>query len=115
MHIAHASEPTSYVRSVLVSSRLSQGLDKYLLKVEWSSLMVQKVKHLPANSGDQGSIPGSRKSAGRGNDNPLQCSCLENSMDRGPWRATLHGVTKSRTRLSNTHTHTHTHTHTKAE
>ena len=45
----------------------------------------------------------------------LQYSCLENSMDRGAWRAIVCGVTKSRTRLSNTHTHTHTHTHTGLE
>ena len=37
---------------------------------------------------------------GEGNGNPLQCSCLENSMDRGAWWATVHGVTKSRARLS---------------
>jgi len=50
--------------------------------------------------------------AGEGNDNPLQYSCLENPTDRGGWRATVHGVAKSQTRLSDLHTHTHTHTHT---
>ena len=44
-----------------------------------------------------------------GNGNPLQYSCLENSMDRGAWWATVHGVIKSRTRLTDSHTHTHTH------
>ena len=39
-------------------------------------------------------IPGLERSPGEGNDNPLQYSCLENSMDRGVWRATVHGVTK---------------------
>ena len=58
------------------------------------------VKNLPANAGDAGSIPGSGRSPGGGNGNPLQYSCLENSMDRGAWQATVHGVTKSRTRLS---------------
>jgi len=53
-------------------------------------------KESACNVGDPGSIPGSEKSAGKGNGNPLQYSCLENSMDRGPWRATDHGVTKSR-------------------
>ena len=72
---------------------VSQGLDEYLLKVEWGSLMVQMVKNLPANTGDQGSIPGSRESPGRGHDNPLWYSCLKNSTDRGPWRATVHGIT----------------------
>ena len=53
------------------------------------------VKNLPANTGDSrdtGSIPGSGRSPGAGNDNPFQCSCLENSMDRGTWSATVHGV-----------------------
>ena len=56
------------------------------------------VKNLPDSAGDigdVGSIPGSRISPGGGNGNPLQYSCLENSMDRGAWRATVHGVTKS--------------------
>ena len=52
------------------------------------------VKDLPANSGGTGSIPGSRRSPGEGIANPLQYSCLENSMDRGAWRAIDHGVTK---------------------
>ena len=52
------------------------------------------------NEGDQGSIPGSGRSPGGGNGNPLQYSCLENPMDRGAWWATVHGVTKSQTRLS---------------
>ena len=52
-----------------------------------------------------GSIPGSGKSPGEGNGNPLHYSCLENPMDREAWRAAVHGVAKSRTRLS-THTHT---------
>ena len=49
---------------------------------------------------DLGSIPGLGRSPGEGNDNPLQYYCLENPMDRGAWWATVHGVTKSRTRLS---------------
>ena len=52
------------------------------------------VKNLPAHSGDMGSIPGLETSPGEGNDNPLQYSCLGNPMDRGAWRATVHGVTK---------------------
>ena len=42
-----------------------------------------------------------RRSPGEGNDNPLQCSCLGNPMDRGAWKSTVHGVAKSQTRLSN--------------
>ena len=49
---------------------------------------------------DTGSIPGSIRSSGEGNDNPLQYSCLETSMDRGAWQATVHGVTQSRTWLN---------------
>ena len=60
------------------------------------------VKNLLANAGnvrDMGSIPGLGRSPRVGNGNPLQFSCLENSTDRGAWRATVHGVAKSRTRL----------------
>ena len=52
------------------------------------------------NAGDPGSVPGMGRFPGEGSSNLLQYSCLENSMDRGSWRATVHGVTKSRTRLS---------------
>ena len=52
------------------------------------------------SAGDVGSIPGLGSSPGEGNGNPLQYSCLENSMDREVWRATIHGVGKSWTRLS---------------
>ena len=52
------------------------------------------------NAGDLGSIPGSGRSPGEGNGNPLQYSCLENPVDRGAWWATVHGVAESRTRLS---------------
>ena len=58
------------------------------------------IKNPPANAGAMGLIPGLGKSPGEGNGNPLQYSCLENSMDRGAWRATVHGVAKSLTRLS---------------
>ena len=49
------------------------------------------------NAGDPGSIPGSGRSPGEGNDNPLQYSCLENPVDRGAWQATAHMVAKSQT------------------
>ena len=52
------------------------------------------------DAGDQDLIPGSGRSAGEGNGNPLQYSCLENPMDIEAWRATVHGVAKSWTRLS---------------
>ena len=70
------------------------------------------VKNLPADVGNargEGSIPGSRKSPGEGNGNPLHCSCLGDSIDRGARLDTAHG-SQSQTRLS-VHMHTHTHTH----
>ena len=57
------------------------------------------IKNLPVNSGDMGLIPGSGRSPGGGNGNPLQCSSLGNPMDRGAWQAIVHGVSKSQTRL----------------
>ena len=56
-----------------------------------------EVKNLPANkkeAGDFSFIPGSGRSLGGGNGNPLQYSCLENFMDRGAWQVTVHGVTE---------------------
>jgi len=50
---------------------------------------------ITCSTGDTGLIPGSGRSPEEGNDNPLQYSCLENSMDRGAWWATVHGVAKS--------------------
>ena len=62
------------------------------------------VKNLHSNAGDArdaGSVPEMGRSPGRGSDNPLQYSCLENSMEKGAWRATVHGIVKSQTGLSN--------------
>ena len=59
-----------------------------------------EVKASACNAGDLGSIPGWGRSPREGNGNPLQYSCLENRMDGGAWRATVHGVAKSQTRLS---------------
>ena len=60
------------------------------------------VKNLPADAGDAdaGSFPGLGRSPGGGHGNPVQCSRLENPMDRGAWWGVVHGVAKSRTRLS---------------
>ena len=61
------------------------------------------VKNPPVNAGDvrdSGLILGSGRSAGEGNGNPFQYSCLGNPMDGGAWQATVHGVAKSRTQLS---------------
>ena len=77
-------------------------LYSFLIKVlSWNVAQIQVpkgfsggsvVKNLPASAGDAGSIPGSRRSPGEGNGNSLQYSCLKNSMDRGAWWATVHGV-----------------------
>ena len=60
-------------------------------------------KESACNAGDPGSMPGLGRSPGEGNGNPLHNSCLENLMNRGAWRATVHGVAKSQTRLSDQH------------
>ena len=66
----------------------------------WASQVALVVKNPPAYAGDvrdAGLIPGLKRSPGRGHGNPSQYSCLENPMDRGAWRATVHGVPKSQT------------------
>ena len=66
----------------------------------WASQVALVVKSLPENPGDLrdvGLLPGSGRSPGEGNGNPLQYPCLENPMDRGAWWATVHGVAKSQT------------------
>ena len=74
-----------------------------------------KKKNLSANAEDArdvGLIPELGRSSGVGNGSPLQYFYLENSMDRGAWQVTVHGVTKSQTQLgTRMHTHTHIHTH----
>ena len=75
----------------------------------WASQVEPVVKNSPASVGrirDVGLITGLGRSPGGENGNPLQYSCLENSMDKGAWRATIHGVTKSQTRLKQLSTHT---------
>ena len=62
--------------------------------------MAQVVKNPPCGAGDSDLIPGSGRSPGEGNGNPLQYSCLENPTDRGAWWAIVNGVARSWTRLS---------------
>ena len=62
--------------------------------------MTKNPPAIAEDAGDVGSIPGSGRSPGEENGNPLQCSCLENPMDRGAWWVIVHGVTKSQTQLS---------------
>ena len=74
----------------------------------WGLLWWVSGKELACSAGDLGSIPGSGRSPGEGTGNPLQYSCLGKPMDRGAWRATVHGVAKSRTqteRLNNNNHH----------
>ena len=66
---------------------------------QWSYSGSSDGKESACNAEDQGLIPGSGRSPGGGNGNPLQYSCLENFMDRGARQATVHGVTKSQTQL----------------
>ena len=76
---------------------------RFLCRVHGPSQVAPEVKNLPATAGDVrdvGWTPGSGRSPGGGNGNSLQCSCLENPVDRGAWQATVHRVAKSQTRLS---------------
>ena len=75
-----------------------------------ASQMALVVKNLPASAGDiedPGSVPGLARCPGGGRGSPLQYSCLQNSMGRGAWQATVHRVTKSQTRLKQFSAHTH--------
>ena len=70
------------------------------IRPSWASLGVQMVKNLACSAGDLASVLGSGRSPGEGNGYPLQYSRLENPMDRGAWRATVHGVAVTQIRLS---------------
>ena len=85
-----------------VQGTLKSLLQDHNLKASifWHSALGSEVKASASNPGDLGSIPGLGRSPGEGNGNPLQYSCLENPMDGEAWWATVHGVAKSRTRLS---------------
>ena len=93
----------------LETVRLNEGSQKEKDKYHGMSLLHggfpggTVVTNLLANTGvlrDMDSIPGLGRSPGKGKDNPIQCSVLENPMDRGAWWATVHGITKSQTQLS---------------
>ena len=80
-----------YLQSTVKWSRVKGGLPW----TAWASLVAgSDGKESACNSGDSGSIPGLGRSLGEGNDYPLQYSCPENPMDRGGWRATVHGAAK---------------------
>ena len=77
------------------------------IHIPGASLGGSAVKKLLVNAGDLGLIPGSGRSPGEGNGNPLQYSCLENPLNRGARWAIVHGVANSRTRLKQLSTHSH--------
>ena len=72
---------------------MNQTTEKKGLNISAKSFVTAiVVKNLLVNAGDVGSVPGSGRALGGGNVNPLQSSCLENSMDSGAWRSTVHGI-----------------------
>ena len=89
------TQRTSSIQSLWGPKHKSSFLNvlKYLMGFPGGSV----IKNLPASAGDAGSIPGLGRSPREGNDNPFLYSCLENSMDRRAWWATVHGVAKSQT------------------
>ena len=89
-HVTHTlALPRIVISLFLTQNRLQTGFPRWY-----------NGKEPHCNARDPGSLPGSGRSPGGGHGNPLQYSCLENPMDRGAWWATVHGVTKSWTRLS---------------
>ena len=78
--------------SSLCSMWLNLAKCIFLLRLHWMWLSGKEYAFNAGVARDAGSIPGWGRSPGRGNDNPLQYSCLENPMDRGAWKATIHGV-----------------------
>ena len=78
------------------------------MAINGASKVVLVVKNLPANAEDirdTGSIPGLERSPGGGHGNPLQYSCLENSIDKGAWQAAVHSTAKSQTQLKSLSAH----------
>ena len=78
-------------------SRMIAAVINFLVRAQCGGSDGKESTH---NAGDLGSVPGLGRSPGEGDGSPLQCSCLGNPMDRGAWRAAVHGVAKSRTQLS---------------
>ena len=85
-----------YCMAMLLRADLFDGYTK-----ERASQVALAVMNLPAKAGDPVLVPGLGRSPGGGNGNPPQYSCLGNPTDRETWWATLHGITKSQTQLSN--------------
>ena len=87
--LSHKGSPCFWKSTVTFFFNLCRVLQSF------PSFTGSAVKNPPANAGDAGLIPGLGRSPGGGNGNSLQCSCLGNPMDRGAWRATVHGILKS--------------------
>ena len=81
---------------------------KFILEINRGFPGGSNGKEYSCNAGDLGSIPGSGRFPGKWSGKPLQYSCLENSMDRGAWWATVHGIAKSQTCKSSFHFHSET-------
>ena len=92
------SFPFRSPQSTELCSRFSLLPISYMASIVWASQVTPVVKNPPAkagDAGDAGSVPELGRSLGGGHGNPLQCSCLENPMDRGAWWATVRRVSKS--------------------
>ena len=113
-NLCKSDSSLKFLKMVSTTLRLISKHDCFLLLLKniyflsvylfGASQVVPVVKNPPTNAGDTrdvGSILGSERSLEVGNGTPLQYPCLENSMGRGAWQATVHGAAKSRTRLSN--------------
>ena len=114
----HLSFQTLSFQNNILTTEIQEANRCYVMALVLRSLQWKRYRHRPllrwlsgkefaCSAGDVGSTPGLGRSPGEGNSNPLQYSCLENSMVRGAWWATVFGVAKSRTGL-NTYTSTWT-------
>ena len=90
----------NFCESLMVEIEKNERINKHYANVYMDFPGGSVVKNQPARAGDSRLISGLERSPGEGNGNPLQDSCLGNSMDRGAWQATVHGVSKSWTWLS---------------
>ena len=101
--IPWTEEPDGLQSIGLHGVRHNGATNTHTYRCMWSFPGGSVEKNPACNAGDLGSVPGSGRSPGAGYGNPLQYSCLENSMDRGAWRGTVHGVAKSWIQLRDWH------------
>ena len=102
--LTHAP-PSTMLGCLQANPRCRISSHSYLIssyfKISWQSFFIKSLESSAGDARDVGLIPGSGRSPGGGNGNPLQYSCLGNPLIRGIWQATVHGVSKSQTWLSN--------------